>query len=412
MALTLVAAIALSATSVHAASSDGGTKPEPPKAPKSILDVQVPIPHEPDVTNNGCRLRQSPSEPETGAVNEVPFWSLIEDVNLTYSVRLTLDGPEKFAARLAPLDEEARTLALLYVLWSNLGRDNLHTFFYLDQSGSTAPLMRDTLQKAGLAHEFDIFSREMALFGKDYPLDPGQRKHFFGWSKPATRADAIITRPAPLNAFDHKLFELAREFGTKATLKTRIMAYVDSKPALWSRIEARRARLNDPDRLAILNTTLSPKIGDLWQPYPDVDRRLASLSRQQRALAVMFTFNDEFRNGGVDQFFYNSEGALAPDVLDAMIELGMTEQAAIFKRGLDIFAKPYPRDTERRRQSYFDNEAWKDWKKKLSDLTDDFYALNGGLSFHRMRGSTVVEGGPGIDFAMLKYARQHKLLPC
>ena len=74
--------------------------------------------------NNGCRLRQSPSEPETGAVNEAPFWSFIEDVNLTYSVRLTLDGPEKLAARLAPLDEETRTLALLYVLWSNLGRDS------------------------------------------------------------------------------------------------------------------------------------------------------------------------------------------------------------------------------------------------------------------------------------------------
>jgi len=24
----------------------------------------------------------------------------------------------------------------------------------------------------------------------------------------------------------------------------------------------------------------------------------------------------------------------------------------------------------------------------------------------------VVEGGPGIDFAMLKYAREKKLLPC
>lgn len=139
---------------------------------------------------------------------------------------------------------------------------------------------------------------------------------------------------------------------------------------------------------------------------------LASLSKQQRALAVMIAFNYEFRNGGVDQFFYNSEGALAPDVLDAMIELGVEEQAAIFKRGLDLFSKPYLRDTERRRQAYFHNDAWKDWRKKLSALTDEFYALNGGLSFHRIRGSTVVEGGPGIDFAMLKYARQHKLLPC
>jgi hypothetical protein len=411
-ALTLVAAIVLSATSLHAASSDVGTEPEPAKSPKSVLDVQIPIPHEPDVVNNGCRLRQSPAEPETGALNEVPFWSLIEDKNLTYSVRLTVGDPTRLSAAVDPLDEDARTLALLYVLWNNLGRDGLHTFFYMDRAGSTAPLMRETLQKAGLRREFDIFSRAMALFGEDYPLDPQQRSTFFGWSKPSSRVDAVTTTPAQLSAFDHKLFALSREFGTKATFKATIMTYVNSRPALWRRIEPQRARLNDPDRLTILAHALSDRLGDLWQPYRDVDRRLALMSKQQRALAVMAAFNHVFRNGGVHQFFYDSEGALAPDVLEAMIELGMTEQAAIFKRGLDLFGKPYLRDTELRRESYLHNDAWSDQDKKLSDLTDEFYALNGGLSFHRIHGSTVVEGGPGIDFAMLKYARQHKLLPC
>jgi hypothetical protein len=44
--------------------------------------------------------------------------------------------------------------------------------------------------------------------------------------------------------------------------------------------------------------------------------------------------------------------------------------------------------------------------------SDYFYALNGGLSFHKIQGSMEVEGGTGIDFAMLKYARDNKLLPC
>jgi hypothetical protein len=94
-----------------------------------------------------------------------------------------------------------------------------------------------------------------------------------------------------------------------------------------------------------------------------------------------------------------------------MIELGMTEQAAIFKRGLDMLGKTYIRDTNRRREVYFKRD-WSSRDEKLSALTDELYALNGGLSFHRIRGSTIVEGGPGIDFAMLRYARQHKLLPC
>jgi len=127
---------------------------------------------------------------------------------------------------------------------------------------------------------------------------------------------------------------------------------------------------------------------------------------------VVSVFNDEFRDGGVHQFFYNSSGALAPDVYDAMLELRMTQQAEIFKRGLDMFGKSYIRDTEQRRAAYFNHKGWTDWDKQLSALTDDFYALNGGLSFHKMKDSMMVEGGPGIDFAMLKYAREKKLLPC
>jgi Domain of unknown function (DUF4375) len=409
-ALALALAVALSASALHAAPRDG-TAPEPKKAPKSILDLQIPIPYEPDVGNNGCRLRQSPAEPETGALNEVPFWSLLQDIHITYASKLIIGGPKELLAAVAQLDDDARTLALLYVLWHNLGRDGLHTFFYLD-SGNIAPLMRDTLQKAGLTRELDIFGRSMALFGKDYPSDREQRSELFGWSQPSKRIDAVTTRPAPLNAFDHKLLALADEFGTKATFRKAILGYVEARPELWHRIEAKRIHLNEPDRMTVLTELLHSRIGDLWRPYAEVEGRLASLSKEQRTLAVMAPFNDQFRNGGVHQFFYNSEGALAPDVHEAMIELGMTEQAVIFKRGLDMLGKSYIRDTNRRRDVYFKRDGWNDWDKKLSDLTDEFYALNGGLSFHRMRGSTIVEGGPGIDFAMLRYARQHRLLPC
>jgi hypothetical protein len=43
----LAFALALSATAARAASDDG-TRPEAPKSPNSILDVRIPIPHEPD----------------------------------------------------------------------------------------------------------------------------------------------------------------------------------------------------------------------------------------------------------------------------------------------------------------------------------------------------------------------------
>src|SRR5262245_28172501 len=68
----LVVALVLSASTLDAAPDDG-TKPQPEKPPKSILDIRIPIPHEPDAKDNGCRIRQSPAERETGVSTEVPF---------------------------------------------------------------------------------------------------------------------------------------------------------------------------------------------------------------------------------------------------------------------------------------------------------------------------------------------------
>jgi uncharacterized protein DUF4375 len=403
--------LSLAVTSLHAAPDDG-TKPAPEKKPKSIMDLKIPIPAEPDAADNGCRLRQSPAEAETGALTEVPFWSLVEHDYLKFGIRIVIDGPEKLSRQIAALDEDARTLATLYVLWYSLGRDGLHTFFYVSDAAGMAPQIRDTLKTAGLSREYDVFVRAMALFGKDYPLDAEARKKFFGWSQPSTRVDAVTSIPAPLNAFDYRLIALSREFGMKATFKDTLTRWIAGRPALWQRIEARRARLNEPDRMAVLNHLLAVKSGGAWGPYPEVERRFTALGKPYRTLAIMNEFNDEFRNGGVHQFFYNSSGMLAPEVHEAMIELGMAEQAAIFKRGLDMFGKTYIRETPRRREAFFKHDGWNEWDKKLSALTDDLYALDGGLSFHRVRDSTVVEGGPGIDFAILRYTKQHKLLPC
>jgi hypothetical protein len=70
--IALALFLSLTATALHAASDDG-TKPAPEKRPKSILDMKIPIPREPDAADNSCRLRPSPDVAETGALTEVPF---------------------------------------------------------------------------------------------------------------------------------------------------------------------------------------------------------------------------------------------------------------------------------------------------------------------------------------------------
>ncbi len=65
-----------------------------------------------------------------------------------------------------------------------------------------------------------------------------------------------------------------------------------------------------------------------------------------------------------------------------------------------------------RRDKYFDHGDWTDWDKQLSDLTDEFYALDGGPTVVRLGGGAGVEGGPGIWSGMAAYARAKKMLPC
>ena len=191
-----------------------------------------------------------------------------------------------------------------------------------------------------------------------------------------------------------------------------MVAYVERTPALWQRIEAQRARLGEVARLRYLNLALIRRTNIWDKTDADVAALLAALPKEQRTLFAMEIFNAEFENGGVHQFFYNSSGVVAPEVYDAFGELGLERQAAIFKRALDMFGRSIRATWSRRRDKYFSHAGWSAFDKQLSDLTDDFYDLDGGPTVVRLGGTTAIEGGPGIWSAMATYARVKQLLPC
>jgi len=370
-----------------------------------LEDRLVPIPTwQPDVENNGCRLHTAPkpfSQDGLASLTEMPFWELIQNEIGRYSVRDTLDPPEKFLKSLATLDPDMRTLALLHTLWSGLGAEGLHTYFYT-RAGRNAPAVRDALQAAALAGPHRIFVEAMALFGDPYPVDDEQREKFFGYA----------SKPQERNAFDRRLLALSKEFGTRDNWTEIIVGYVNRTPALWKRIESARMKLSDMDRFEHLTKSLLAPI-DFWKPYADVRRKLAALTKQQRTLLILAAFNYEFENGGVHQFFYNGEGAIAPDVSEALAEIGLERQADLLKRGIEMFGGAYPRDTEQRREVHFHNhDGWSDWDGRLSALTDAFYALDGGPQVLNIGGGRQIQGGPGLRHAMLAYALHHDMLPC
>jgi hypothetical protein len=404
----LAACVLLAVSGVSAARE--ATEAEDPAGPSKKKstdpkDIKVIIPsYSKDVSDNGCRVRANPQEVFSGPdvdIRHVPFAELISETIGRYSVRAILDAPNVFAATLAPLDADTRTLVLIDVLRDGLGRDGLHTFFFMS-AAQHAPAIRDALATAGLKREHELLVQAMALFGPDYPVDNDARAKRFSYSSLDT----------PLNDFDVKMLEVARSFGSRDTLAKAMVAYVERTPALWQRIEGQRARLGETARLRYLNQALLDRLQMWGKPDVEAAPALAALPLEQRTLAALSVFNAEFENGGVHQFFYNSSGVIAPEVHAALLEIGLDRQAAIFKKGLDMLPGTYIRDTEKRRDKFFSHNGWSPWDEKLQKLTDEFYALDGGPTVVRVGDSSAIAGGPDLWSAMTIYAREKKLLPC
>ena len=384
-----------------------GEDPAGPSKKKSTdpKDIKVIIPsYSKDVSDNGCRVRASPQEAFSGPdvdIQHVAFSDLISEIIGRYSVRASLDAPEKLNASIAGLDADTRTLVLLDVLRDGLGRDGLHTFFFLS-AAQHAPAVRDALAAAGLKREHELFVQAMALFGPDYPLDNDKRVERFSYSSLDT----------PLNDFDERMLAIAHSFGGREAFAKVMVGFVERTPALWQRIEGERARLGATARLRYLNQALLDRLQMWGKPDVEAAPALAALPLEQRTLAALSVFNAEFENGGVHQFFYNSSGVIAPEVHAALLEIGLGRQAAIFKKGLDMLPGTYIRDTEKRRDKFFSHSGWSPWDEKLQKLTDEFYDLDGGPTVVRMGDSSAIAGGPDLWSAMTIYAREKKMLPC
>lgn len=376
-----------------------------PQKQESAGDRMVPIPGwSKDVTDNGCRMRAEPgvyhADPLTNP-REIPQWVLVRHQVGRFAVRATLDPPETFAKSLEPLDPDVRTLTLLTTLQYGLGPNGLHSYFHGD-AGQYAPAVRDALEAAGLAREHALFVEAMAVFGSVYPVDNEARGKAFGNASSSQE----------INDLDRRLLAMSAEFGSGQDWIGVIVAYVGRTPALWQRIEQGRKTLGEMARLEHLTSALRAPL-DFWKPYAEVREKLKALSEPQRTILVLAAFNDEFENGGVHQFFYNAEGAIAPEVVEVLEEIGLARQAALLRRGIAMFKAPYPRDTEQRREaSFHDHDGWNDWDRRLSRLTDELYALDGGPQVLSIGGDRQIQGGPGLRYAMLAFAKHHDLLPC
>lgn len=401
LALTGALGLAVLTWPAVAAEEDPATPQKHKEVP--LLERMVPIPsHSPPVEDNGCPVRSNPNEPRMGNYG-IPFFDLISDAVGRYSVTITVadrDPRAAFNEAVKQLDPDTRALATLYALWDGLGRDGLHTYFYM-RGGSIAHEVRDALKAAGLSKEHEIFASAMALFGPEYPVDEKNREQNFGYAR----------GQGELDTFDLKLMAIAAKFPDRDAFAARIESYATTRPALWQSIEARRKSLGAMRRTEIL-------IQQLWSALPPgtagvaLHEELAKRPAPERNLMAIDAFNDEFENGGIHQFFFNSTGDIAPDVYEAMLALGLTRQAKLMQQAMALFTSPYPTDRALRARSYIGKHDVEGFETELSDMTDAFYAIEGGPEVTHLGGQTQISGGPGIRDAIVRYAQEHKLLPC
>lgn len=334
------------------------------------------------VATAGRALSQTPFN--ASELRHYPLQEVTADFALTYIVKLGPDGRGPYLQALATLDPRLRPLILLETMrrWFGRGRDGLHTYFFL-HAGDVAPEVLTALREAGLDREAAVMAEALAVFGPVYPADYNVRRKLFGYDS-----------SPDLNAFDLRLMPIARSFGDRAALAKAIEAYIRRTPWLLDRMEQHRPQVPEENRLNWLQLQLTRYV-DVFGPVAAISAGLQALPPDYRLILVLGLFEWEFSNGGVHQFFFNSAGNLAPEVLEAFEALNLPRQAAVMRRALAMFAAPYERDTATRRARYFPSGT-KPWDKRLEAFTYEIEA---------------VDGEPFFSQALLDFARYRDLIP-
>ena len=104
----------------------------------------------------------------------------------------------------------------------------------------------------------------------------------------------------------------------------------------------------------------------------------ASLSEPETAVLAVLTFEAEVNNGGFDQFFLNSSGALAHEALAGLHEVGLRSYASLLERAIALFPKNrVPKDESERDATVF---AFPESSENVLEALDrEFFALGGSL---------------------------------
>jgi len=103
------------------------------------------------------------------------------------------------------------------------------------------------------------------------------------------------------------------------------------------------------------------------------------LATSERVFLLIWELESEVNNGGFHQYFYNSSGALAPNVVDALKTIGAEATADIAQRALNAAnAITFWSDDADRQASV--NQLSSGARAILEDLDQQYYACSEDLT--------------------------------
>jgi hypothetical protein len=97
--------------------------------------------------------------------------------------------------------------------------------------------------------------------------------------------------------------------------------------------------------------------------------------RDIQLLAATHYGKNDIENGGFHQFFSNSTGAFAPEMIEWFERAGLAETASVLRQATAVFGQVFPRSQDRRRKflASFDGQTRAEWDPFVQ-MDDRFYA--------------------------------------
>lgn len=105
---------------------------------------------------------------------------------------------------------------------------------------------------------------------------------------------------------------------------------------------------------------------------------IALLSPQERIFYVVQGLEAEVNNGGFSQFFFNSSGDFANELVDSFIAIGAEKTANICKKAMDSFGCAIPVN-KNDRESFLDYTINDEINRILEECDNEFYRYSDNL---------------------------------